>query len=160
GRNTVPHDTRPEFAPRYPQHVTLRLRPGIPSLSGEWLMKVIRAAIRDSHKPDFHIIEFNVLSNHLHLIVEAAGKVALSRGVQGFAGRLALRLNRKLGRTGKLFATRYHARALKTPREVRNALRYVLLNRKHHASEKRFDKYWIDPCSSAPWFGGWAAPIR
>ena len=80
--------------------------------------------------------------------------------VQGFAGRVARRLNRALHRTGKLFATRFHARALKTPREVRNALRYVLLNRKHHASRRRFDKAWIDPCSSAAWFDGWAGPIR
>jgi hypothetical protein len=43
---------------------------------------------------------------------------------------------------------------------VRNALRYVLLNRKHHAQEKKFAKYWIDPCSSGAWFGGWAEPIR
>jgi hypothetical protein len=63
-------------------------------------------------------------------------------------------------RAGKLFAHRYHARYLKTPREVRNALRYVLLNRKHHAAEQRFSKYWIDPWSSAAWFGGWAQPVR
>ena len=69
-------------------------------------------------------------------------------------------MNSALKRTGKLFAHRYHARVLKTPREVRNALRYVLLNRKHHAAEKRFDKYWVDPCSSGPWFTGWAEPIR
>jgi len=49
---------------------------------------------------------------------------------------------------------------LKTPREVRNVLRYVLLNRKHHDAGKKFDKYWIDPYSSAAWFGGWAQSIR
>jgi hypothetical protein len=69
-------------------------------------------------------------------------------------------LNAALSRSGKLFAQRYHARYLKTPREVRNALRYVLLNRKHHAAEKKFAKFWIDPYSSAAWFDGWAQPIR
>jgi len=54
-----------------------------------------------------------------------------------------------LKRRGKLFAHRYHSRYLKTPREVRNVLRYVLLNRKHHAAEKKFSKSWIDPYSSA-----------
>ncbi len=63
-------------------------------------------------------------------------------------------------RNGKLFANRFHARYLETPREVRNCLRYPLLNRKHHAAEQRFGKYWIDACSSAPWFDGWAEPIR
>jgi hypothetical protein len=84
----------------------------------------------------------------------------------------ARRINAARGRRGKLFAHRYHARYLKSPREVRNALRYVLLNRRHHAAEKRveralattqaprFSRYWIDPCSSAAWFDGWAQPIR
>jgi hypothetical protein len=36
----------------------------------------------------------------------------------------------------------------------------VLLDRKHHAAEKRFGTYWIDPCSSAAWFDGWAEPVR
>ena len=73
---------------------------------------------------------------------------------------LAHRLNCALSRSGKLFAQRYHARYLKSPREVGNALRYVLLNRKHHAAEKKFAKYWIDSFSCAAWFDGWAQPIR
>ena len=84
----------------------------------------------------------------------------LSRGVQGLEVRLVRRLNSALKRTGKLFPMRFHARYLKTPREVRNCLRYVLLNRKHHAAEKKFSKYWVDPCSSGAWFGGWREPIR
>ena len=145
---------------RFPQHVTLRIGEGVPSLAREGCVKIIRAAVKASHKDGFRIVEFNVLGNHLHLITEAADKGALSTGVQGFAGRVAYRLNSALDREGKLFADRYHARYLKTPREVRNALRYVLLNRKHHAAEQRFTKTWIDPFSSAAWFDGWAAPIR
>jgi hypothetical protein len=48
----------------------------------------------------------------------------------------------------------------KTPREARNRIRYVLLNRKHHAAEKAFAKCWIDPHSSTPWFDGWAGAVR
>jgi len=160
GRKVVPHDARPEHKPRFPVHVTQRLRTDAPAIARAWLMKTIHAAIRDSHKSGFRIVEFNVLSNHVHLLVEAGSTSELSRGMQGFAGRLALRLNRTLKRRGKLFATRFHARALTTPRDVRNTLRYVLLNRKHHAANTRFDRYWIDPHSSAPWFDGWVEPIR
>ena len=160
GRKTVSHDKRPDFASRYPQHVTLRALEGTPSLARDWLMKTIRRAIRDSHKGSFRIIEFNVLGNHLHLICEAGGAVALARGVQGFTVRLVRRLNKLLKRTGKYFANRYHARSLTSPRDVRNTLRYVLCNRKHHAAEKRFDRFWIDPYSSGTWFSGWAAPVR
>jgi len=156
----VSHDTRPSERADIPQHVTLRVADGVSSLAREGLMKVIRRAIKQSQKRDFKIHEFNVLGNHLHLITTAAHKDALSRGVAGLEVRLAYRLNSALSRCGKLFAQRYHARYLKTPREVRNALRYVLLNRKHHDAEKRFAKFWIDPYSSAAWFDGWVEPVR
>jgi REP element-mobilizing transposase RayT len=160
GRKTISHDKRADFAARFPQHVTIRACADAPFLARTWLMKTIRRAIAESHKRTFRIIEFNVLGNHLHLISEADGAMALARGVQGFEVRLARRLNKALKRSGKLFAARYHTRSLTTPTDVRNTLRYVLCNRKHHAAEKKFDKFWIDPFSSAPWFSGWAQPIR
>lgn len=189
----VSHDARPDEPSRFPQHVTLRVADGVPSLARAGVLKLIRRAIRDSQKVGaahetklahargmrgatpgrkavaavqsaggrgFRIVEFNVLGNHVHLITEADGKAALASGVAGFEVRVAQRVNALLGRRGKLFPQRYHARALKTPREVRNALRYVLLNRKHHAAEQRFTRTWIDPCSSAAWFAGWAEPVR
>ena len=158
-KGAVSHATRPEFPGRYPQHITLRLEDDAPNVVSDWLTKLIRRAIRDSHKPDFRIAEFNVLQNHLHLVVEAAGKEALQLGMQGFEIRLARRLNSATKRSGKLFAQRYHARALTTPTQVRNTLRYVLLNRRHHAAEKYAARNWIDPWSSAAWFDGWSKPI-
>ena len=82
--------------------------------------------------------------------------------MQGLQVRLARGINRLLQRTGSLFATRYHARPLRTPREVRNALRYVLLNARHHAAERgrQLARDWIDPFSSAPWFDGFHAGPR
>jgi REP element-mobilizing transposase RayT len=156
----VSHAARPKLPARFPQHVTLRIADGLPSIARDHLMTLIRAAIAAAHKPSFRVVELNVLSNHVHLITEASSADALARGIQGLAVRLARRLNSALKRRGKLFAHRYHARHLRTPREVRNALRYVLLNRKHHASEKKFARYWIDPCSSAVWFDGWVEQIR
>src|SRR6185503_14921404 len=44
-----------------------------------------------------------------------------------------------------------HTRMLRTPREVRNALVYVLNNFKKHLPGTRG----LDPCSSARWFDGW-----
>ena len=123
------------------------------------MARVILPAIRASEKPWFRVIEFNVLGNHVHLIVEASGSDELARGIQGLAVRIARNTNSALNRTGKLFGQRYHARSLKTPTEVRNALRYVLLNRKHHAAEKHFERGWIDPFSSAIWFTGWKRPV-
>jgi REP element-mobilizing transposase RayT len=156
----VSHSTRPLFPARFPQHVTLRIANDVESIAREFLMKTIRACIRAAHKPSFRIVEFNVLANHIHLITEATDKRCLATGVQGFEVRIARRLNFALKRSGKLFAHRYHATYLRTPTQTRHALRYVLLNRKHHAIEKEFSKTWFDPYSSAAWFDGWASPLR
>jgi hypothetical protein len=60
-------------------------------------------------------------------------------------------VNRLLCRRGHVWSDRFHSRMLRTPREVRNALVYVLNNfRKHVRSARGFD-----PCSSARWFDGW-----
>ncbi|HEY1552410.1 MAG TPA: transposase [Kofleriaceae bacterium] len=161
-RSTVSHQTRPAFAARYPQHVTMRLGAETPPIAREYLMKrVFRPCIALCEKPFFRVVEFNVLSNHVHLICEADDAMTLARGVQGLAIRLARRLNTALKRKGKFFGPRYHAVALRTPTQVRNTLRYVLLNRKHHAPvDKRFFAGWIDPFSSGAWFRGWQQPIR
>jgi REP element-mobilizing transposase RayT len=105
----------------------------------------------------FRLVHFSVQGNHLHLIVEALDKRALSRGMQGLAIRLARRINGALGRSGGMFADRYHARALGTPREVRDVLSYVLLNRQRHGEGRRvaFVGSNIDPCSSGAAFDGW-----
>ncbi|HEY1548816.1 MAG TPA: transposase [Kofleriaceae bacterium] len=161
-KGAVSHDTRAAFPTRFPQHVTLRLGSGTPPIARGYLMaRVIRPCIALCEKPFFRVVEFNVLSNHVHLICEADDAMTLARGVQGLAIRLARRLNTALKRKGKFFGARYHAVQLRSPAQVRNTLRYVLLNRKHHAiATKRYFAGWIDPFSSGAWFRGWAAPIR
>src|SRR5262249_22714935 len=71
---------------------------------------------------------FSVQSDHIHLLVEADEPAALVRGMQGLAIRVAKSVNRALKRCGAVWADRFHARTLRTPREVRNALVYVLNN--------------------------------
>jgi hypothetical protein len=92
------------------------------------------------------------------MLVEADGRESLSRGMQGLAIRMARALNRAWTRTGKVFADRYHAHVLRTPREVRNALAYVLGNARKHGARLLEA---IDPFSSAAWFESWSdsAPV-
>jgi hypothetical protein len=75
--------------------------------------------------------------NHLHLIVEARDKEALSRGLRRIEIRMAKRLNKLMGRrSGQVFPDRYHAHILKTPTEVANALAYVRGNYAVHARRR------------------------
>ena len=71
-------------------------------------------------------------SSHLHLLVESAGKEALGRGMKAVGSRVARAVQRVFGFRGAVMHGRYHLRILRTPREVRNALAYVLLNARKH----------------------------
>jgi hypothetical protein len=135
--------------------VTLRLVAGLPSLRGQRVFRVVRAALAAT--TGVRIVEYSVMSNHLHLLVEAANARALARGMQALCIRVAKRLNGFFGRSGRVFADRYHSRALRTPREVRNALVYVLNNFRRHADQSgpRLPLSYRDPCSSAGFFAGW-----
>ena len=145
----VPHLPRPDFAARHPVHVTMRLQPGVGYLRSYQRAKVVEDALRAARdRFGVRIIHYSIQGNHLHLIVEAESQAALSRGLQGLATRLARRLNKLSGRRGGVFADRYHAHPLKTPREAKRAVRYVLTNYRHHALEY-LPAGWTDPLASA-----------
>ena len=103
------------------------------------------------------MVHYSVQKNHLHLIVEAPDARELARAMKGLSVRLARGLNRVFDRKGSLFRERYHSRVLRTPREVRTVLSYVLNNARHHNERLRWRCYseWFDPFSSAVWFEGW-----
>jgi len=155
-RRPTPHRARPDHKNRYPVHVTVRGRAGLPSFRSRLAFAAVKGALAAASRPSFRVVHFSVQSDHLHLIVEAHDKLALERGIRGLVIRLARAINRALGRRGPVWGDRYHARALETPREVHSGIVYVLMNFKKHgaAGAQR-----IDPCSSAPWFDGFRDPL-
>jgi hypothetical protein len=137
-------------------HVTLRVRSGLPSLRSPGAHRIVLAALAaGSARAAFRVVHYSAQTNHLHLVCEAAHRRALLGGIRGLCVRLARRLNRHWARRGRVLADRPHVRGLRTPREVRNALAYVLLNAAHHGIHTGA---WLDPCSSARWFEGWTPP--
>jgi REP element-mobilizing transposase RayT len=142
--------------PGAPLHVTFRVGRAVRCLRSERLFAFVRRALAASSHNDFRILHYSVQDDHLHLIVEANDTRSLGRSLHGLAIRVAREVNRALGRRGSVWGDRYHARALSSPRAVRHALVYVLMNfRKHRGGERG-----LDPCSSALWFDGWCKPVR
>jgi REP element-mobilizing transposase RayT len=135
-------------------HVTLRAARPLPSLRRQMIFRAIHRAFGKTARSWFRIVHFSVQADHVHLLVEASDKIALSRGLMGATIRLARAINRPLRRSGSVFADRYHARPLRTPREVRHGLVYVIMNWKKHV-DGAMD---FDPCSSAWSFTGWKVP--
>lgn len=155
----VPHASRQRFGRALPAHVTLRLRRNLPSLRTVQLVhEVERTFAAGCDRSGFRLVHYSLQGNHAHLIVEARDRNALGRGMMAVGSRLARAVNRFAGRTGKVLADRYHLRMLPTPKEVRAALRYVLLNARRHAGRLRAEitrLARLDPASSARWFDGW-----
>ena len=129
----VSHATRARFR-RLPVHVTMRVLPHVWNLRSKRCFEPMANACGiAAERFGVRIIDFGVEGNHLHFIVEAEDAAALSRAIQGLTIRLAKALNRVMGRSGKVFADRYHAHLLRTPREVRNAIHYAVTNHAIHA---------------------------
>jgi putative transposase len=146
-RAGVSHLARPRLAARFPVHVTLRVRREVWNLRSRRCFAALKAAFAGGRERfGFRLNQFSVQGNHLHLIIEARDATALSRGMQGLAIRMARQLNRTMRRKGRVFADRYHSRILRTPTEVKRALRYVLENRAHHLHRRA---HGVDACSSA-----------
>ena len=148
----LPHAPRPKLDARKPLHVTVRVRSGLPSLREQALVRRLRANLtRAKERFGARVVHYSIQRDHLHLIVEADDRRALSRAMRGLGVRVARGVNGVLGCEGRVIADRYHAGALGTPREVRNALRYVLLNARRHGRDALFDR-----ASSAAAFDGWS----
>jgi REP element-mobilizing transposase RayT len=151
------HAKRPELSFKHPVHVVLRTNWRVSLRERRGYKAIRRVLFHCLGGDDFRVIHISIQKNHIHLIVEATSKDALRRGMQRFAIRAARAINAAFKREGKLFAFRYSAKQIKTPRYARNALSYVLNNwRKHRADydEGKGDTL-FDIFSSARSFGGW-----
>jgi REP element-mobilizing transposase RayT len=158
------HQARPAHDRRHPVHVTLRV---VGSASGlrckDMYLALREATIVTARRVDFRIVHMSIQRDHIHLIVEAECRKALSNGVRGFSISAARQINKAISerggdrRTGRVISDRFHARPLTCPRAVRNALRYILSNWRHHGEDKApFAKTWkVDPFSSGALFPDW-----
>jgi putative transposase len=160
-----PHKPRPFLHARHPVHVTLRVVSAVGNLRRRCVYQAIReATLTTARREDFRIVQLSIQRTHVHLLVEANDKLALSRGMQGFQISAARHLNAAISegkpgphRRGSVFPDRYHAEIITSPRQARHVLSYVMNNwRRHHEDRKAPMSGWtIDWFSSAATFPGW-----
>jgi hypothetical protein len=160
-RAGVSHARRPELSGREPVHVTLSTVPEVGRLRTKKGYQCVRRALRTlASRSDrgFRICHVSIQGTHIHAVAEADSKSALSRGMQAFQISLAKHLNAALERSGRVFSDRYHMRVLRTPREVRNAIAYVVNNWRHHGEDRVFPGRAVDPYATGGHFDGWLDP--
>jgi putative transposase len=156
-KGLVPRTRRPDHSPEHPSHITLRAASSAPDLRAQTPFRAIRGCLtRLVRRSSVRIVHFTVQRDHLHLIVEASDAAELARGMQGLSSAIARAVNRSVSRRGRFWRDRYHRRDLETPRQVRTAIVYVLMNFRKHTPEDAIDRlHLLDPRSSAAWFDGW-----
>ena len=156
-RAGVPHKTRSAVRASQPQHVTAKMLAGLPTLREARALEALCESFHAAkERLGVRLVHFSAQADHLHLIVEAQDRAAMSRGLQGLFVRVAKALNELWRRKGTVFADRFHVHGLKTPRETRNALAYVLQNAAKHGLRRGS----VDPFSSGSWFDGWNRTVR
>jgi REP element-mobilizing transposase RayT len=147
--------------------VTLKVRKDVHQLRSAKLVAELERSWREvCDRGRFRLVQYSIQNDHVHLIVEASSARDLACGLKSITARFARAVNRVWHRAGAVLADRCHVHVLKTPREVRNAIAYCLLNARRHLAKAgrplpRTAR--IDPASSGRWFGGWrtaAPPVR
>ncbi len=173
----VSHAKRAQLPANAALHITLRVVAEIARarLRTRGAYAAIReAAITVLRHEAFHIVHLSIQGTHVHLLVEAANREALSRGMQAFEISAAKHINaaltragswweRRTGRVvgrrrkGRVFADRYHEELITKPKQARNTLSYVLNNwRKHREDRGERSRSWkIDPYATGWAFEGW-----
>jgi hypothetical protein len=159
------HKRREAFRPNHPVHVVIRAIKEIASLRGFDTYRAVRAALVSTYaRARIRIVHVSIQGTHIHMLVEASNRTELARGMQGFEIACAKNINaaisKRLGyrRRGTVFPDRYHAVIIRSPKQARHALAYVLNNwRRHGESKLRVvakHGWRIDPFSTAPSFDG------
>jgi REP element-mobilizing transposase RayT len=146
----IAHVRRPSVSERLPLHVTLKMERVVWNLRSRRSFRIVEKALF-SISQFANVCHFSVQGDHIHLLVEATDKRRLSSAMRSLGVRIARGMNRLMGRRGRVVAHRYHARALRTPSEVRRARRYVLGNHEKHARKagRAAFRVLVDPYSSA-----------
>jgi hypothetical protein len=127
------HARRPHFTKSRPLHITVEMAEDVPNLRAANMAPLVIDAIgRANVRGDFRIVHVCILGTHIHMICEAEGVEELANGMRSVNNTIAKAVNKRLRRKGAVMPRRFHSHVLRTKREVRNAVQYVLRNAEHH----------------------------
>ena len=89
-KGIVHHVRRAPVPGNAPVHVTLRVREDVPSLRDRGFVREFRRSLAKAcERGNFRVVHYSIQRNHVHLLVESAGKEALGRGMKAISARVA-----------------------------------------------------------------------
>jgi len=111
--------------------------------------RISRALRAVQQREGFRILHFSVQGNHVHLIVEANDRAALTNGMRALLIRVARSLNALMGTRGRVYEDRYHETVVRSRSQMRVVVRYVLENHAKHMRQIGKEAPALDRFSSA-----------
>lgn len=120
----VSHRVREKVTTRTPIHINFKYKTLI---KNKFCLKLLKRAIVNARSHGLRVVHFSLQSNHVHLIIEVENNTILTKGMRSLTITFAKGLNQ-----GRVQLERYHLHVLKTLRETRNAVHYVLFNQQKH----------------------------
>lgn len=125
----VAHRPREKVNHRHALHVNFKVRN---SIRNKTCLKILKRAIINARKQGLQVLHFALESNHVHLILEAQNNQILTRGMRS----LTITFSKGI-RKGRIQLERYHLHVLRSLREAKNAIHYVLFNHQKYKNLKR-----------------------
>lgn len=120
----VAHRPREKVSARTPMHINFKYKTFI---RNKQCLKLLKRAIVNARSHGLRIVQFSLQSNHIHLIVEAETNGILTRGMRSLTVTMAKGIKK-----GRVQLERYHLHVLRSVRETKNAVKYVLFNQQKH----------------------------
>ena len=144
--SNVTHRKRERVTSAHPLLLTMKLDAGQASLRTREAFAKFREGLTAVKKSGVRVLEFAVLSNHIHLLAEADSNSELESAMKSLTLKLTRTLRVK-------FKERFHMRVIRTQRQMRLARIYVLANAAKHTRVRRvFDWYSSYPAyTEAKW---------
>lgn len=131
----VAHKTREKVTVRTPLHVNFKYRT---SIKNKESLRILKRAVMNARSLGLRVIHFSMQSNHLHFILEADNNKILTKGMRSLTITFAKGLKK-----GRVQIERYHLHVLKSVKETKNAIHYVLFNQQKHekGTYSKIDRY-------------------
>ena len=125
----VAHRTREKVGVRTPLHINFKLRTPI---KNKLCLSLLKRAIINARSHGLCVVHYSLQSNHVHLIVEARDNTLLTRGMRS----LTVTFSKGIGK-GRVQLERYHLHVLRSLKETKNAVKYVIRSEQRHSRLKR-----------------------
>jgi len=124
----VSHQRRERVTTKQALHVNFKVRT---SIRNKECLQILKRSIQNARSHGLRVLHFSLESNHIHLILEASNNTVLTKGMRSLTITFAKGVEK-----GRIQIERYHLHVLRTLRETKNAIHYVLFNHQKHKGLK------------------------